>query len=93
MVSLDDTEANRAFAESVGAAFPILSDPTRKAAQAYGVVSAGGRYPKRWTFYIDKQGVVRKIDKAVQPNEHGESVARTLQELGVPKKNPASSSD
>ena len=86
MVSLDDTESNRAFAESVGAAFPVLSDPTRKAAQAYGVVSAGGRYPKRWTFYIDQSGIIRSIDKGVNPSSHGEDMVEQLKALGFPQR-------
>ena len=93
MVSLDEPERNKAFAESVGAEMVLLSDPKKKMAAEYGVLAPGGNYTRRWTFYIDKQGVVRKIDKAVQTDEHGESVARTLEELGVPKKGPTSSSD
>ena len=92
MASTDSLSDVTAFAEKNNANFPILADPDKNAAKNYGVLSVMG-FAKRWTFYIDKQGVVRKIDKAVQTTEHGESVARTLQELGVPKKNPASSSN
>ena len=84
MVSLDEPARNKAFADSVGADIVLLSDPTRKMAAEYGVLAPGGNYTRRWTFYIDKQGVVQKIDKAVQPTGHGESVARTLGELGLP---------
>ncbi len=86
MVSLDEAEANRAFAESVGAAFPILSDPTQKAAQAYGVVSPGGQYARRWTFYIDQKGIIRAIDKRVNPSSHGEDMVEQLKALGFPQR-------
>ena len=92
MVSLDEPERNKAFAESVGADMVLLSDPTKKMSEAYGVLAAGGSYTRRWTFYIDKEGIIRKIDKAVQADSHGESVAQTLGELGLPKTKPDQSS-
>ena len=86
MVSLDDAEKNRAFAESVGAGFVLLSDPGKKAAEAYGVIGVGGLYARRWTFYIDRTGVVRYIDRDVDTSTHGEDVVRRLGELGFPKR-------
>lgn len=85
MVSLDDVEKNRAFAESVGAGFVLLSDPERAVADRYGVIGLGGLYARRWTFYIDRDGLVRYIDKDVSPSSHGEDVVRKLGELGFPK--------
>ena len=84
MVSLDNAEANKSFAESVGARFPILSDPSGQVAQAYGVLGPGGRYPKRWTFYIDRNGIIEFIDKKVSPSSHGEDMVKKLGELGFP---------
>ena len=54
MVSLDEPDRNKAFADSVDADFVLLSDPTKGAAADYGVMSSSGSYAKRWTFYIDK---------------------------------------
>ena len=42
-------------------------------------------FAKRWTFYIDLDGTIRKIDKSVDPAHHGEEIARTLSELEFPK--------
>jgi peroxiredoxin Q/BCP len=50
MVSLDDAERNRAFAEGLKARHVVLSDPLKEAADAYGVVALGGLYARRWTF-------------------------------------------
>jgi len=66
--------------------YPILSDPGKEVARAYGVVHEGREFPERWTFYIDKDGVVKAIDKTVKADSHGEDIAKKLAELGVAKK-------
>ena len=86
MVSLDTVEKNKAFAESVGANFVLLSDPGKTESEKFGVVGLGGLYTKRWTFYIDPAGVVRKIDKNVRTGSHGQDIVRTLGELGFSKR-------
>ena len=65
--------------------FPILSDPDRAVAQAYGLVSGAKGYPKRWTFFIGPNGKILHIDKSVNPAKHGEDCAAKLEELGVAK--------
>lgn len=79
-------KGNKAFAESLGADYPILSDPGKKVAEAYGVVHEGRAVPERWTFYIDKDGVILHIDQKVNAQEHGKHVAQKLGELGIAKK-------
>jgi peroxiredoxin Q/BCP len=86
MVSLDPPERNREFAESLGAGFPLLSDPGGEVARAYGVLAPGGSVARRWTFVIDAHGVVRRIEKDVTPATHGEEIVRMLEALGVPRK-------
>ena len=39
MASTDSEEDNRGFAEKNEASFPILSDPSKETAEAYGVLS------------------------------------------------------
>ena len=85
MASTDSAEDNRAFAEKNQATFPILSDPGKEMARAYGVLSEAG-YANRWTFYIDAQGVIRKIDRNVDPRTAGEDLVRNLEALDVPLK-------
>jgi len=84
--SCDTPEFNKEFAEELKLDFPILSDPSTKVAEAYGVVDKGQSKPKRWTFFIDKEGIVKHIDKDVKPSTHGEDVIKKLEELGVSKK-------
>jgi peroxiredoxin Q/BCP len=50
MISVDPLEQNQGFAAQEHADFPLLSDPTKATAAAYGVLNAGG-VANRWTFY------------------------------------------
>ena len=77
----------RNLQSSLGLDYPILSDPTRKAAIAYGLVKENavglGRFPKRWTFYIGKDGKILAIDKSVKFRNHGTDVVQKLAELKI----------
>ena len=84
--SVDDAEKNKKFAESVGADYPILSDPDGKTARKYGVTDAVKKWASRWTFFIGKDGKILYIDKDVKPASHADDVAKKLEELGVAKK-------
>ena len=75
--SVDSPETNARFAQSLGLDYPILSDPAKDVARAYGVLSATG-YASRWTFLISVDGRVLGIDKRVSPVRHGGDVAETL---------------
>jgi peroxiredoxin Q/BCP len=66
--------------------YPILSDPGKEVAEAYGVVHEGRAVPERWTFYIDAEGKIAFVDKAVKAGNHGSDLAAKLAELGVKKK-------
>lgn len=84
MASTDSIEDNTGFAQKNGATFPILADPSKDTAKAYGVLATLG-YAKRWTYYIDPEGVVVKIDKDVNPMTAGADLVTHLNELGAPK--------
>jgi peroxiredoxin Q/BCP len=84
MASVDDPETNARFAKSLGLDFPLLSDPSRKVARTYGVVSSDSGYARRVTFYIDAHGTIRAIDPEVDSATHGPDVAARLRELGFP---------
>ena len=84
--SVDDAETNKKFAEHVEADYPILSDPEKKVAAAYGVVDAQHPLAARWTFYIGPDGKILNIDNKVSPKTAGEDVVKRLEELKVPRK-------
>jgi peroxiredoxin Q/BCP len=86
MVSLDTPEKNAEFARSLEARHVVLSDPEGKVASAYGVAGLGGFFAKRWTYYIDRDGIVRHVDKNVQVETAGQDIARKLAELGFPRR-------
>src|SRR5687768_1553972 len=79
---LEGPQGNKAFAASEKADFPMLSDEDKKVATAYGVLSQRG-FSNRWTFYIDKNGKIASIDKAVQPATSAEDMIAKLNELKV----------
>src|SRR5258706_7327859 len=81
--SVDTAQTNREFAESLGIDYPILSDPGKTVARAYGVLGATG-FPSRWTFYIGKDGRILDVDRQVRPASHGADVAGRLGQLGTP---------
>lgn len=84
--SCDTPEFNKEFATELSLDYPILSDPSKKVAEAYGVVHEGRAVPERWTFYIGKDGKILSVDKTVKTETHGKDIAAKLGELGVAKK-------
>ena len=84
--STDTPEENKKFAKSLELDYQILSDPSKKVAEAYGVVDEKRPVARRWTFYIGKDGKILHIDKEVQPKSHAKDIAAKLKELGVEKK-------
>jgi peroxiredoxin Q/BCP len=84
--SVDDAETNKKFAEHVEADYPILSDPEKKVAAAYGVVNETRPLAARWTFYIGPDGRILDIDPKVSPKTAGEDVVRKLEALKLKKK-------
>ena len=99
MISVDPIEKNKEFSkankvtlgeganatvvEKKEADFPLLSDPTKTTADAYGVLNQAG-LASRWTFYIGVDGKITAIDKAVKPETSAEDMAAKLGQLGVP---------
>jgi peroxiredoxin len=77
-VSVDENEANKAWAKMMGITYPLLSDTRRQMAKAYGVLyddpklvedpATIRRYirAKRAWFVIDKGGVIRFV-KTTEP--------------------------
>lgn len=83
--STDRPEKNRAFAESLELDYPVLSDPDRAVARAYGVLRLG-LFAARHTFYIDPAGRIAHVDRSVQSRVAGEQMVARLERLGVPRR-------
>ena len=86
MASVDTLDDNTKFAQSEKADFPLLSDADKSVATRYGVLAARG-FANRWTFYIDKDGRIAYIDRAVNPETSAEDIIARLQQLKVPAVN------
>jgi peroxiredoxin Q/BCP len=90
MASVDDAETNRKFAEEHKADFPILADPEKTTAKAYGVINTAApperQLAQRWSFYIGPDGKIVDIDRKVSAKTAGTDLAARLEALGVKKK-------
>lgn len=85
MISVDTPEDNKRFADQEKADFPMLSDPSKQVAAAYGVLGPSG-LARRWTFYIGPDGRILDIDKAVSTGTAGADLAAKLKALGVKRR-------
>lgn len=62
-ISADNTPSQKAFAEKLGLAFPLLSDfKDRKISQEYGVFNPEHGTANRVTFVIDKDGRITYME-------------------------------
>ena len=77
-----DLGGTRGVVEKKEADFPILSDPTKATATAYGVLGQSGM-ANRWTFYVGKDGKLLAIEKTIKPATSAEDMAAKLGELNV----------
>jgi peroxiredoxin Q/BCP len=86
-VSLDGLDSHRKFVEKHGLNFPLLADTDGRIHDAYGAWKGGiwGRNAMgvdRATFVIDRDGVVRKVWRRVNPSGHGDDVLDFVRTLG-----------
>jgi peroxiredoxin Q/BCP len=81
--SVDPVEENTKFANSLNADYPILSDPDKTVAKAYGVLNDQRGFTNRWTFYIDKNGIIKEIDKKVNAANAADDVITKVRALGL----------
>ncbi len=82
--SVDEPEKNKEFSDKLELDFPLLSDPTKATAKAYGVLKPEGNMSNRWTFYIDKEGKIAFIDQDVKVQGYGETIVNKLKSMAVP---------
>lgn len=82
MASVDPLYDIKGFAKENKADFPLLSDPDKSVAKAFGVLHALG-FANRHTFYIGSDGIILKIDRDITPATSAQDMAATLGELGV----------
>ena len=75
-ISLDDVQANAAFAKKFGIEYPLLCDVEHKVALAYKAIDALDEpYAKRFTYLIAADGT---IEKAIDTKDPGGQAAELL---------------
>ena len=71
--STDDAETNKKFAEQLKVNYPILSDPSKKVAEAYGTLLPDllglGAVSARAAFVIDRNGAVQYSEQTATPKD------------------------
>jgi peroxiredoxin Q/BCP len=76
-VSVDSAETQADFARKCGSRFPMVGDPSKEIARAYGVLGLLG-LAKRVTFFLDGEGRVQEIVEGMLPSPHLTKAAEWL---------------
>ena len=89
-ISPDGVESHAAFRDKFSLNFPLLADPDHAVAEAYGAWGEKNMYGKksmgirRSTFLVDAEGVLRKVWKKVDVQQHDRQVLEALDALAAP---------
>ena len=72
-ISTDSKEEIKKFIDNYDLNFPLLSDADKKVTSAYGVLSDNGN-AKRFTFIVDKKGIIKDILEVKDIASHADYV-------------------
>lgn len=82
-ISADAVERQKEFSDKHSFDFPLLSDPDRRVAEAFGVKRGLGLPNKRSTFVIaPDRTVVAVISSEINMNGHADKALAALRQLG-----------
>lgn len=79
-ISIDTVEDQRKFVEEYDIPYLHLSDTTKETCKKYAGLNLAG-LAKRSTFIIDKQGLIKKILRNFDVENHGKEIANSLKDL------------
>lgn len=88
-VSTDVAEGEkgqRAYGKHLKLPFPLLPDEGRNLSLLLGAVQSPTQMATRMSILVDKDGIVRHIDKQINPRTHGADVLARLQSVVPPAK-------
>jgi peroxiredoxin len=80
-VSTDPADLQRRFADELSAEFRFLPDTARNLAVLYRGANSAGELTVRQSVLIDRDGVVRWIDRDINIVAHGRDVLAKLRDL------------
>ncbi|DAC22394.1 MAG TPA: peroxiredoxin [Candidatus Poseidoniales archaeon] len=81
-ISQDPKNDHKEFKEENELPFPILGDPNREAAKAYGVSMHLGQFPSKSSFVIAPDGTIRHVyDWLFRPRTHVAKILAALSDV------------
>ena len=82
-VSVDDADEQRAFAAKYNFPFAFVPDTQRIVSQLYGATQTPDELSSRLSILIDKNGLIRWIDRDIHVSSHGVDVLKQMRTLGL----------
>ena len=79
-ISFRPPSFNKDLCEKESIAFQLLSDEDRAVIKRYGVFNAQDNCARRVSFFVDKEGVIRAIDRDVKPPTHGQDLVKLVKQ-------------
>lgn len=79
-ISFRPPEFNKDLCEKESIAFQLLSDEERAVIKRYGVFNPQDNCAQRVSFLVDKEGVIRAIDREVKPPTHGQDLVKLVRQ-------------
>ena len=89
-ISTDNLDAQQQFTTKEKLNFPLMADSGKSATQAFGVLSRANGVASRYTFVIDKEGIIRKVYLVKDTQNHPQEVLAYVKEnlTEKPKEKP-----
>lgn len=82
VASCDKTKYLTPYARSLNLGVPILADPTRTTAIRWGVLGPGREIPRRWAYFVDREGRIASIRTDLDAASAGAKIIERARELG-----------
>ena len=79
-ISIDTVDAQKKFVEEYSIPYLHLSDTSKETCKKYAGLNIAG-LAKRSTFIIDKKGIIRKVFRDIDVENHGKEILDFLKQL------------
>jgi len=79
-ISIDTTEDQKKFVDEYKIPYPHLSDTKKDTCKKYAGLNIAG-LAKRSTFVVDKKGIIKKIFRDIDVENHGKEISEFLKQL------------
>jgi peroxiredoxin Q/BCP len=79
-ISIDTVDAQKKFVDEYEIPYHHLSDTSKDTCKKYAGLNIAG-LAKRSTFVVDKKGIIRKIFRDIDVENHGKEISELLKQL------------